>query len=125
MNRRDFLKRFSAVPIAATLVEPITRTIFLPPRGGWPGALNQLLDSAKLVSYPRGVALHTASHSFSNTLATPAELSEASLERLLMEISRLTPSLVIQPDRLIVSPQIKRQIDDDPVLQRYVRETFG
>lgn len=35
INRRDFLTRFSALPIVAALVEPVTRTIFLPPRGGW------------------------------------------------------------------------------------------
>ena len=85
MNRRDFLKRFSAVPIAATLVEPITRTIFLPPRGGWP-----VEEDINLYGFGSGVSLQATSHSFSNTLATPAELSEASLERLLMEISRLT-----------------------------------
>lgn len=48
MNRRDFFKRFSAVPIAAALAPVLaeelllkyrqaglSRTIFLPPRGGW------------------------------------------------------------------------------------------
>lgn len=66
MNRRDFFKRLSTVPIAAAVaVDPLARTIFLPPKGGWPtahtwrylyrattlapdptGALRQLLDSA-------------------------------------------------------------------------------
>lgn len=36
MNRRDFFKRLSAVPIGAALaVDPLARTFFLPPPGGW------------------------------------------------------------------------------------------
>lgn len=35
MNRRQFL-RFAVVPVAAAIALPeLTRTIFLPPRGGW------------------------------------------------------------------------------------------
>lgn len=36
MNRRKFLGLLSTVPIVAVVVPEITRTIFLPPRGGWP-----------------------------------------------------------------------------------------
>lgn len=42
MKRRDFLKRLALVPIGAVLTQELCdllqpkKTIFLPPRGGWP-----------------------------------------------------------------------------------------
>jgi hypothetical protein len=36
ISRRQFLTRFAAVPIAATILLPSAKSIFLPPRGGWP-----------------------------------------------------------------------------------------
>jgi hypothetical protein len=121
MNRRQFLQRFAAAPIAAVLAEPVARTIFLPPSGGWPDprVLGQRYAELLAESLTRVQPL-------SNTLATPVELSEASLERMLAAIWAVPgPPFSIRPNRLIVSPQIKQQIDEDPVLQKYVREMFG
>lgn len=75
MDRRRFLKFLSAVPIGAVIAEPVARTIFLPPRGGW----------------------------WSNLLAKPAVLSEEAIEDMLIELRDTRVALT--PSRLIVSPQ--------------------
>lgn len=48
MNRREFLKKFSYVPLIA--VAPVT--YFLPPRGGWPAMQPYLTWSDTNVKWP-------------------------------------------------------------------------
>lgn len=112
MNRRDFLRSFSAVPIAAAFVAPMTRTIFLPPRGGWVIGIDQFgkyLTSNTawfLPDYPRGTPLQlNRSIPYSNALSPDADLSEASLEQLLIDIQKPERKLVVRPTYRIVTKE--------------------
>jgi len=63
MNRRQFFQRFAAVPIAASVVIPeLTRTIFLPPRDGWPLGLRYKAHERYSAGFtdPRGVYAYEA-----------------------------------------------------------------
>lgn len=67
MNRREFFKRFAAVPVAAALAPALveellpTRTIFLPPRGGWIEYNEVVTNTFEL--YGNHVAAHIADNS--------------------------------------------------------------
>lgn len=109
MNRRQFLQRFAAVPIAAALVEPVTRTIFLPPRGGW--RLSRYFTSNTawfLKKQDRdGIPLFNRAHpvsEFSNVLTEESVLSEKSLEEMLLEI-RKNSNFVLRPTSILVTKQ--------------------
>ena len=76
MNRRKFLGMISMVPIIAVAIPKSVRTIFLPPSNGWP-------------SYDDGVMLYGFGYpEFSNTLRVDTDLSEKSLEQLLVDIEQ-------------------------------------
>jgi hypothetical protein len=115
MNRRGFLKTLGLAAVGAAVLpeileEPTSRTIFLPPRGGWAGAWfdtrNMRFKSIERFSSgwtdPRGtygsapddgVALQTIAHPVGRDtyIVTRQQmeeynLSEVSLERLVVEI---------------------------------------
>jgi hypothetical protein len=100
MNRRSFLRFLSAVPVGAVLAEnPLARSIFLPPVGGW-----------------------VTGGTFSNVLSTPLELTEKSLEEILIEIQKHPGPLVVRPT-LISFREFKRIVE--PVATRAFNEEFS
>lgn len=112
MNRRQFLQRFAAVSIAAALVEPVARTIFLPPRGGWPVHDDVMDFTTDALRYKY---TERCFWNYTNRVGSPAELSQASFERLLEQLKQ-HPEVIERP-RLIVSPEFAQ----DEEFRRYAR----
>lgn len=107
MNRRGFLGLLAAVPAAVVLVPK--RTIFLPPRGGWPVDMSRYLTSKACGS--------------SRPSPTPKAmfwrkpLNEESLEELMTAMVRkadeLGHKITYQPTRLIVHPSWTREMVEE------------
>lgn len=94
MNRRGFFRVLAAAPIAAVLAPDIaellapTRTIFLPPRGGWLSAWDG---------------------TFSNLLAPAVDLRQESLEKLLMDLIAIQHvPYSIWPSKILPYPLVRR-----------------
>lgn len=105
VNRRGFLSLLAGAAGAPLvpwrgLSEP---TIFLPPR-------------SRVFTWPGG-------HYWCNL--HPAALTQGSLESLLQQIRDSVKYVSIQPAKLIVSPQIKRLIDTDPVVRHAAELALG
>jgi hypothetical protein len=101
LNRRGFISLMAGTAAAPLvpwrgLIEPL---ISLPPR-------------PKVWVWPNGT-YYAESGTFSNRLYPEAEITQASLERMLEQLRHL-PVVAIRPTQLIVSPQIKHLIDTDP-----------
>lgn len=96
MNRRGFLKLLSAVPVGAVLAEPIARTIFLPPRSGWP--TGKVIDA---LAYRVTERFSVGGSDWRAIYGTP-DLSIESLEEMLIELRK---PVKLTPDVLLVSPQ--------------------
>lgn len=116
MNRRQFFSRVLG-PIAATITVPeLARTIFLPPRGGWPTAdLSRYVTSktAWFLKFPEGDfrtdnMRYISREHFSNAISPDPQLTEKSLEEMLAAMVReadaLGRRLTYHPTHLIVHP---------------------
>lgn len=97
MNRRGFISMM--VGAAGALVLPKWRipdpVIVLPPRDFTTADMRYSAYFTSKYSWfiktghPDGIALTSIEHPFSNSVATPVDLSEAAIERLVIDIRRL------------------------------------
>lgn len=111
MNRRGFLGLLAATPVIAIAPELLEllapkRTIFLPPRGGWPRDMSRYFTS-KDAWY-----LRTEDRNGLKTFYR-TRLSEDSLEAMLIAVKRQADMagipVAIRPTRLIVHPSWTRE----------------
>lgn len=102
------------MPFGAVLAEPIARTFFLPPRGGWPvgdfdtSALRykayerysaDWTDPRAIYGTGEGGWKCVNGHPYCNRCASPVELSEASLEQMMIDIKK-----TVDPRKLRLDP---------------------
>lgn len=88
MNRRGFLTLLPTVVTVAAVPE-LARTIFLPPRGGWP-YMNRGADWADIGDF---TTANMRYKSREYRYSSHASLSEHSLEEMLVEIKRKADAL--------------------------------
>lgn len=108
MNRRGFISLLTGAAGAALVpwrgtVEPV---VILPPRATYTG-------------------MQATGWQFTN-LSRPFCLTQESLEDMLDDVSRsIRGPIVLVPSRLIISPQVKRLIDTDPIVRRAAELVLG
>lgn len=99
MNRRSMLLWLAGGAVAVGLVEPVTRSIFLPPRGGWP--LGRGLSSW---AYSRGRQLPSELDAFDFSerlegqfkLLGPIHYTEADVDRLAASLCKTLDRMEVE-----------------------------
>lgn len=114
ISRRGFVSMLALAGAGAVLLP--NRKFFLPPwRRQW------FVVGEDIAENLYGVSLCSASHPFSNVLSNvlpvPADLSEASLEHLIVEMSEVG-HFKIRPSQVIVPPRVAREIQTEGSVYR-------